>query len=210
MKNNYLFFANRSSPWSVGVLALIQALALTGCMAGANTRFYSFASVRPSEMVPVAAARRSGVWVVGPVKLYEEIDRPQLVIRRSVSQVEISELDQWAVSLEQGISRLLIEALGTQFPGRQLAAFPWTGREPVALRISPEVRQLSVTPGGEMVLTLVWALYDPKGDRLNRLEPQSYRQAAAADIGPEQLVQGYRELLLQAVRDLAPRLKPYA
>ncbi len=191
------------------LLLLLLVLGLSGCLGGGSTRFYSFATVRSDEVGSVAVSRRGGVWVVGPVKLYEEIDRPQLVIRRSDSQVEIRELDQWAVSLEQGISRLLIESLGSQFKGQQVAAFPWTGREPVVLRISPEVRQLSVIPGQEMVLTLVWALYDPRGDRLNQLEPVKYRRPAPADISPEQVVQGYRALLLRAVSELAPRLSRY-
>lgn len=189
-------------------LLLALVLPLAGCL-GSDTRYYSFSAIKAGEVKPVAVAADSGFWVVGPVKLYEEVDRPQLVVRRSDSQVEIRERDLWAGSLEQGIARLLVDGLGYQFPGRQLVNFPWTGRGSVALRISPEIRQLSATPGQEMVLTLVWTLYDPRTDRLRKLEAMSFRRPAPGDISSDQLVLGYRSLFVQAVRALAPHLASY-
>ncbi|MHC4918433.1 MAG: PqiC family protein, partial [Planctomycetota bacterium] len=54
----------------------------------------------------------AGPWVgIGPITLPQYLDRPQIVIRAAAGAVTLGEFDQWAESLQDGLSRVIGENL---------------------------------------------------------------------------------------------------
>lgn len=188
--------------FSTGIV--LSALLLSGCMGGANTRLYGFPMVKDNEMPRLGRAR--GLIVVGPVSLNEEIDRPQLVIRRSASEVEIRERDQWAGTLEDEVRQLMIDSLRQSLDNQRVVPFPWTGSGSADYRASLEVREMTATPGGEAVLTVAWSIYNERSRKMVKLPADSYRSTVPSGVEPSEIVMIYRGLHMRAARDLAARL----
>ncbi|MCK7497933.1 MAG: PqiC family protein [Comamonadaceae bacterium] len=98
-----------------------------------KARFYTLSAV-PAAALGTAASAAAGYGVaVGPITVPEAVDRPQIVLRLSPSQVEISELHRWAAPLNSEIparsspkhlTRLLDSARVWAYPG---AAGPGSG-----------------------------------------------------------------------------------
>jgi uncharacterized lipoprotein YmbA len=185
---------------------LAASLLLEGCMGGANTRLYSFPVVRDDEVS--ALGRTRGLLVVGPVNLAGEIDRPQLVVRRSASELEIRELDQWAGTLEDEVQKLMVGSLSKLLANERVVAFPWTGRDTIAYRLAIDVREMMATPGGEASLVMAGVLYNERSQTEVKWPPRTYRAAVPADAELADIVMIYRSLQLQAAEAFAQQLLP--
>jgi uncharacterized lipoprotein YmbA len=182
---------------------LLLSLALVGCGAS-NSRYYTFPNVKDSDMTRLG--RVNGVIVVGPITLNEEIDRPQLVIRRSPTQVEIKERDFWAGSLQQEIQQQVIGSLSKFLDSDKVVPFPWLGAEGATYRVSLEVMDMTATPGGEAELALTWSIYNERTRKQIKLQTLDYRAMVPADADLDVIVRIYSQLQQRAVRDLAQRL----
>lgn len=188
----------RPLPWVLPITLL-----LTAC-GSVNSRYYAFPGVDDVNMAQVG--RVKGVIVVGPITINEDIDRPQLMIRRSDTRVEIKENDLWASTLEQEIQKLTIAALGKLLVNDKLVPFPWTGSEQAAYRVSLEVLDMSAMPGNEATLSVSWSIYNEEGRDLVKLPADHYRAPVSAAANLDEIVKIYQGLLLRASRDLAQRL----
>jgi uncharacterized protein len=185
-----------------GYWMLLLAALLAGC--GGSTRYYTFPNVREDGKEPLG--RVQGVVVVGPINLNPDIDRPQLVVRRSPTQLEIRERDLWAGSLQQEIQRQTIDGLGRLLHSDKVVPFPWSGSESASYRVSLEVLELSATPGGQARLVLAWSIYHERSRKQLRLETEEYSAPVPADSDLDTIVRLYSGLQQQAVRALARRL----
>lgn len=96
---------------AAGVLA--SAL-IAGCGTPAPDHFYTLAPPAPAFAAPAAAARY--VVSVGPVKLPQSVDRPQLLLRESGSEVKLLEKHRWVGPLPEEIARSLAASLARQLP----------------------------------------------------------------------------------------------
>jgi len=83
------------------LMAAVLGLAvLGGCASSPQPTFYTLTSARAQERtqadVPAAIA-------IGPVAVPEMVDRPQLVLRVSATQVRLDEFARWAEPLKRQI-----------------------------------------------------------------------------------------------------------
>jgi uncharacterized lipoprotein YmbA len=178
-------------------------LLLAGC-GSVDTRYYAFPGIQDEDMALVGQVK--GVIVVGPITIDEDLDRPQLMIRRSDTRMEIKENDLWANTMEQEIQKLTIAALSKLLANSKLVPFPWTGSEAAAYRVSMEILEMSAMPGNEAVLTVSWSIYNEGTRKLEKLPAANYRAPVSANADLDEIVKIYQGLLLRASRDLAQRL----
>jgi uncharacterized protein len=72
-------------------LGLIVAALCAGCGSAPKERFYTLAPA-PGAMPPIAATAQPRTSVaIGPVKVPDALDRPQMVVREGPNRVEILE-----------------------------------------------------------------------------------------------------------------------
>jgi uncharacterized lipoprotein YmbA len=176
---------------------------MVGC-GSVSTRYYSFPDIKTQSIEPVGKIK--GVIVVGPIGLRESIDRPQLVVRRSDTQLEVRERDVWASSLQQETQILLIDSLKQLLQNEKIVPFPWTGQEGAHYRLTPDIADMTAQPGEEAVLTLAWSIYNERSGKQHKLPTTSYRAPVKADANLDEMVKIYRSLHLRAARDVAQRL----
>nr|WP_314626264.1 ABC-type transport auxiliary lipoprotein family protein [uncultured Noviherbaspirillum sp.] len=83
---------------SLASLAVVVAALCAGCGSAPKERFYTLAPTSgalPSAASSAAAQPRTSV-AIGPVRVPDAVDRPQMVVREGPNRVEILEQQRWA------------------------------------------------------------------------------------------------------------------
>ena len=83
---------------------------------------------------------------VGPVKIPEYLDRPQMVTTDKEGMLKFDEFDRWGESLDLGIARLIREDLTVMVPGTKLTLYPGNPSIAVKYQVVVEVVQHSTSP----------------------------------------------------------------
>jgi len=72
----------------------------------------------------VIPVEEGAVLALGPVRLPEYLDRPQIATRSEGNEVRLHETERWAGSLQEDVSRVMVEISPPCSPG---SASPWSG-----------------------------------------------------------------------------------
>jgi uncharacterized protein len=140
---------------------------LSGCASSPTPRFYLLHSLgAPTAGAPAATETARGLAIgIGPVKLPDYVDRPQIVTRPGSNELKLAEFDRWAEPLAQNVARILAENLATLLATDRVAIFPWTRATPVDYRIAVEVTQFDGTLGGKALLNARWTISSSDGKK---------------------------------------------
>lgn len=187
-------------------LGLLVGLTVAGC-ASPQTNFYTLASVD----APVAAAThtRPALTIgVGPVRLPDYVDRPEIVIRRNAYAVDLAVFDNWAAPLDDRFPEVLILDLAAQLPADQVIVFPPRLPTPVDVQVEMNVSEFDVDAAGTATLIAEWRLRGAGGQPL----PQTGRTrvtAAATDGSMQAKVAALSEAVAQLSAELARTLAAF-
>src|SRR5271157_1862130 len=90
-------------------IALFMVI-LTGCARSPSSKFYQLNEVlNETSATHAVSPDLSQVIAIGPVRIPDYLDRPQIVIRSGKNELKLSEFDRWAGSLESDVSRVLVD-----------------------------------------------------------------------------------------------------
>jgi uncharacterized protein len=122
--------------------AAAMALALAGC-SSTPTQYLT--------LVPPAAQTAASGNAVGPavsVTIPNQVDQPQLAIRRSDGSMVLLEYERWIAPLSDEIRTALTLALARQWPAGSADA----------VRVSVDVQRFDSVPGQYALIDAVWTL----------------------------------------------------
>ena len=175
----------RGNPMKIAVRTLAAlALLAAGCTFLSPqrdvSRFYTLAS-RDGTTGTAGSGRTPGPTVVlGPVTLPAYLDRNEVAIRVSPTELKYSPTERWAAPLADGFTRVLTEDLASAYPeARVLPSAASLGATP---DFSVEVIVIRFEAGadGGAQLTARWAVRDAARKVLRIRQSQHARQATAA------------------------------
>ncbi len=148
------------------ISAGLCAAVLGGCFAGSSppSRFYTLSSLRKADHeVPAASSNNKTLLVaVGPVRVPDYLDRPEIITRSGQNEINVNEFHRWSGSLESGISRVLIENLSELLPHDRFSIVRWSPSQtdmPIAYRLTLDIVSFDAAPGGIASLDSNWAIY---------------------------------------------------
>lgn len=147
------------------LLALgVMALYLDGCASSAPSRFYSLSPVKDmSSEKHTTSAGGGAVVAVGPLTIPDYLDRPQIVTRSSRNELDVDEFHRWAGSLENDITRVLIEDLSAVLSPHGYSVIRWV---PVAqpdagsdCRVAVDIVRFDGTRGDSVRVKAQWSVF---------------------------------------------------
>jgi len=191
---------NKSKSQGVALLALT----LTGCFRGDSTRLYLLDAGENAPPVAAATALDGASIGLGPIRIAEYLDRPQLVVAVSPHQYRLEDKNRWAESLNQNISRSLAQALSRRLPNAQIVRHPWAARQAPDYQLSLEIDQLHQSSDGYSRLQAQWRIAKAGKTLVDRRF--DCEQAAAADdaeaivAAQSRCLAALTETLVQALR----------
>lgn len=142
-------------------------LVLGGCAGSQPPNYYALHSIQNVEpQVRTVSTDQDLSIGVGPVKIPEYLERPQMATRSTPSTLQFAEFDKWAESLEKNLARVLAENLSILIPSDQISVFPWQKCMMVRYQITVDVVHLEKMPDGKILLDARWNILGNEGEKL--------------------------------------------
>jgi len=150
----------------IAAILLLSIPLFCGC-ASKQPNYYVLHSLQ-SEAPGVRTARAENDLSigVGPIKIPEYLERPQMAIRSTPNSLQFAEFDKWAEPLEKNLASVLAENLSILLSTDRVVVFPWAGSTHVLYQVTVDVSQMECTPDGKAVLVADWSVYGNSGDKL--------------------------------------------
>lgn len=145
--------------WILAFLSMV----LFGCAGTAGTpptKFYLLNPLPGPEKTANLGSERCISIGIGPVKIPDYLDRPEVVTRMSPNELRVDEFRKWGEPLEGNVSRVLAETLSSLLCLKTVAIFPWRGPIPIDYRIYVEVIRMDGALGESAFLDVTWAIVD--------------------------------------------------
>ena len=147
---------------TVAVLFWISLIAMAGCAGSKPARFYTLTPLdSPGEFPGNVGVEQRIAVSVGPVTIPDYLHRPQIVSRSGPRELELSEFERWAGSLEEDVSRVLAENLSVLLAPDDVTVLRWGGDAypfPAKYRVTVEVLRFDGTIGESIHLAARWSV----------------------------------------------------
>ena len=165
-KNNLtaISFTSRLSQVSLVLLSL----SLAGCASPNKEHFYQLSYAHHE---PASSDTKYDV-ILEAVTIPEMINRPQLVVQKSVTELQILDEQRWIAPLDEQIRQALQADLQAQLPQAWLHQRPLLHATGVRYFVNVEVQQLHIAPAKEVQMEMVWVISDTNKKILRRQQLQ--------------------------------------
>ena len=154
------------------------AISLAGCSAIARTilapqkdvsKFYLLtATADTTAAAPTSANSTGGDFTIGlgPIKLPQYLDRPEIVTRAAANRLELSKEDRWGESVQNGFTNAMERDLTAQTGAGRIIIFPWYNTEHIDLQVGIDVYRFETDANGLAQLSARWTIYDSTGKNI--------------------------------------------
>ncbi|MFZ2445257.1 MAG: PqiC family protein [Syntrophobacteraceae bacterium] len=151
----------------IAAIFLLSLLCLGGCGTSKPPNYYILSSLQSQAPgVKTAGAENDLTIGVGPIKIPDYLDRPQMATRSTPYSLQFAEFDKWAESLEKNLTRVLAENLSILLSTERVVVFPWPGSMHVLYQVTVDVARLEYTPDGKATLAAAWSVFGNEGQEL--------------------------------------------
>jgi hypothetical protein len=195
----------------IGIALLSSLLALNGCLGGPGktppTRYYvlNSSSSAENETVSVAILKDDTVGV-GPIKLSQVLDRPQIIVRTSKNEIRIADLERWAGPLHEMVANVMVDNLTALLPGTEILKFPWPVTIPVTYQVTMDITQFDGMPGGDVILKARWGILGENGTKV-LANKQSMLNEPIQENTIAEMVSAQSRLLAKFSHEIAMEIK---
>ena len=145
----------------IGVLAVS-----IGCASTPPSNFYILNPMEKQETQQKASEVMPQVAIgIGSIEIPDYLDRSQIVLRSSRSELKIDEFNRWAGSLKENISLVLAENLSLLLSTDRVFAHPWMPDDAVNYWLHIEIMRLDVIPGDSVIMKSHWTILGDRGKK---------------------------------------------
>ena len=155
------------------------ALVLSGCISVSSSptpRFYMLQAVHENPASKKINIAPDVVIGVGPVKIPEYQDRPQIVTQGKEKTLKFAQFDRWGESLDLGMARLVGENLAVILPEAKFTLYPWNSSIPVKYQVVVEIVQLDSELDKDLFLAAQWLIIDAQNAKTMIIKRSEFRQ----------------------------------
>ncbi len=150
----------------IAAIMLLSLPLFCGCVSKPPNYYVLHSLQSDAPGVKTARAENDLTIGVGPIKIPEYLERPQMAIRSTPNSLQFAEFDKWAEPLEKNLASVLAENLSILLSTDRVVVFPWTGSRQVLYQVTVDVSQMECTPDGKAVLVADWSVFGNNGDKL--------------------------------------------
>ena len=142
------------------MVAIMLVFFLSACMRGnKSVQFYRLnAGVAMIDAVKMDESANQAVVGLGPIRIPDYLNRPQMVVAISDNQYQLSEEHRWAERLDQNISLALAKFLPSQLGSNRIVRYPWAQRQIVDYQVSIDIIEFNIDALGRSRLTAQWLI----------------------------------------------------
>ena len=203
---------NRSN--LIGIVLIISSLILGGCLGKGtqkDTRFYLLQAIADMSSEEHASTEGEGLMLaIGPVRVREYLNRPQIVTRTQENKIILHEFHSWGEPLDGNFTVVLGGNLSNLLSTDRMVFFPWRKRPNFDYQIVLDVMRFDGDLGAEASLIVhyyIWAVGEGEVEdrRIGTWKSSFSRQTR--DDSFEALVSTMSELVGDLSREIAEKIK---
>jgi len=176
-------------------------LVLAGCASNAPTRYYVLSPL--AGETKVTAEESCATVGIGPVKLPEYVNRPEIVTRTTPNELVLSYFDLWAEPLNESIPRILAENVSRLICAKEVMLFPWRPSRAPDYRVEVEFVHLDGNLGKTVSLEAWWSV---SSGNVRVVRRSAYSEPVSGQ-DYDALVQAESRALVTLSRDIAGAIK---
>lgn len=197
--------ALRPKSSSLAFFLAVLLLVLAGCGRSGPTSYYQLAPMQGPQLASRPPAGAELAIGIGPIRVQEHLDRPQLVLRTGTTRLHLADRHRWAEPLAANIAWVLRDNLADLLSTERFFLHPWERTTPLTHQVSMEVLRCEGGEDGTAQLEVLWTVADREGREMRPPRRSSYAvPLATADEGG--LVNGLSEALALLSREIAGEL----
>jgi hypothetical protein len=195
-------------------ILLAVALVFSSCLGRGPsrtpaTRFYVLNSLysaeNKAELTPVAVLKDVAIGV-GPLKLSQVLDRPQIILRTSHNEIRVADLDRWAAPLNENITNVLVDNLSALLSTGNILKFPWKARIPIDYQVVADITRFDGMPGGKVDLRARWGILRENDSKILSKGNSVLTEPIGGDTIAE-MVSAQSRLMAKFSREIAEEIK---
>jgi uncharacterized protein len=187
------------------ILGLLMMYAI-GC-SSSPSRFYTLSPLENPQLAASDSPQAACIIVaVGPVAIPDYMDRPQIVTRSGRNEAVVNEFDRWSGSLEDDISRVLIENLSSLLPVDLFRVVQWAPsiqtHLQITYRVTIDVMRIELSHVGSVSLRAQWTVINEQTKSLVMVREANISEpAGGGDFAG--MVASFSRALATLSRDIA-------
>ncbi len=163
-------------------------MCVAGCASSPPSKFYQLNSLKTETSTVKDDSLGERITVaVGPLRIPDYLDRPQIVTLSGRNELKLAEFDRWAGSLEKDIVRALTEDVAALLPPGRFYVMPWMSASqaasPSVYRVEVNVVRFEGTPGESVLLKVQWAVFHKEKGMLLRRESTIKEETSGKTYG---------------------------
>jgi uncharacterized lipoprotein YmbA len=191
----------------MAIVCLMASVLLTGCGSSPSVRYFSLSST------VTGSARNADDAVVlglGPMRIAEYLNRPQMVTRGEGSEVLVDEFSRWAEPLEQAVHRTVATDIDHLMDGVTVIVFPWESavQDQIDYRLLGEISHFDADATGRVVLETQWSVVAAqRGVLVVQPRRTRYEVSGKSPVDPAAVALAMSEALAMFSNDIAGKLQ---
>jgi uncharacterized lipoprotein YmbA len=204
---------NRFSRWAIaGTILIVCFLLLGGCLGKGtqkDTRFYLLEPISGISSGERASVEGEGIMLaIGPVRVREYLNRPQIVTRTQENKIMLHDFHSWGEPLDKNFTAVLGGNLSNLLSTDRIVFFPWRRKPNFDYQIVVDVMRFDGDLGEELIVHYkIWAVGESEGeDRRIGIWKSSFSRQTRDDSF-EALVSAMSELVGDFSREIAAKIK---
>lgn len=197
----------------IGTVLIISVVFFGGCLGKGTqkpTEFYLLQPLSPSIEEQRAVEGEGIVLGIGPVRVREYLNRPQIVTRTSTNEITIHEFHYWGEPLSTNLTAILAQNLSVLLSTDRILIFPYRSKQelPLEYQVVVEVIRFDGEPGVEASLLVQYYIVEfEENQRRKIVSKQPSFSRPLADKSFETLVATMSELVADLSRDIAKKIR---
>ena len=195
------------------IVLLISFIFLGGCLGTGTQKPTDYYLLQPlnSAMEEQGAAAREGIVLgIGPVRVQDYLNRPQIVTRTSTSEIMLHEFHYWGEPLSTNFTVVLAQNLSALLSTDRIFIFPYRNKQnlPLQYQVVVDVIRFDGEPGVKASLLVQYYILQFQEDGMKELVTrQPSFSKPLADDSFETLVAAMSELVADLSREIAGEIK---
>ncbi|MBI4706427.1 MAG: membrane integrity-associated transporter subunit PqiC [Candidatus Omnitrophica bacterium] len=162
------------------VVIMFFVFIMGGCLSvpeSQNPHFYMLQPLENDQIIQKFNLLPEAIIGIGPVKIPEYLNRPQIVTLNKDATMRFSEFDRWAESLNFLLAGVVRENLILMLPGAKFEIYPWNVAIPVKYQVMIEVVQFDARLEKDLFFVVQWSVFDINNKRMLAIKRSEFRQA---------------------------------
>ena len=196
-----------------GIVLIIFIVFFGGCLGKGTqkpTEFYLLQPLDSSIEEQGAAVGEGIVLAIGPVRVRDYLNRPQIVTRTSTNEIKIHEFHYWGEPLNSNFTAILAENLSVLLSTDRILIFPFRRQQglPLDYQVTVDVIRFDGEPGVKASLLAQYYLLKFEGnERKQIVTRQPSFSKPLADKSFKTLVATMSDLVADLSRQIAEEIK---